>query len=255
MHTTEEVSIGYDVLAVNAKLAQNNRKKLDWHRITAFNIMGAIGSGKTLLIEKTIESLGKILRIGAIAGDVIARIDAARFEKYGIPTIGLNTGKECHLDAHLIEHGLNSLRLDSLDILFIENVGNLICPADYELGEHKRVVIVSVSEGDDIVEKHPLIFSTADLIIINKIDIAEAVSADADKMVRDARTIHPGIDVLKMSLKSGEGLNEWIAFVKKSIKLIFSYQTQSSGCNHERYIHFNPQDERADHFLPPDSPS
>ncbi|MCZ7398581.1 MAG: hydrogenase nickel incorporation protein HypB [Candidatus Methanoperedens sp.] len=216
MHTTEEVSIGYDVLAVNAKLAQNNRKKLDRHGITAFNIMGAIGSGKTLLIEKTIESLGKSQRIGAIAGDVIARIDAARFEKYGIPTIGLNTGKECHLDAHLVEHGLLELPLDSLDILFIENVGNLICPADFELGEHKKVVIVSVSEGDDIVEKHPLIFSTADLIIVNKIDIAEAVNADADKMVSDARLINPRIDVLKMSLKTGEGFGEWVDFVKRS---------------------------------------
>ena len=148
---------------------------------------------------------------------MIARIDAARFEKYGIPTIGLNTGKECHLDAHLVEHGLESLPLDSIDLLFIENVGNLICPTDYELGEHKRVVIVSVSEGDDIVEKHPLIFGTAALIIVNKIDIAEAVNADADKMVRDARTINPRIDVLKMSLKTGEGFSEWIGFVRKSI--------------------------------------
>jgi hydrogenase nickel incorporation protein HypB len=215
MHTIE-VPIGYDVLAVNTELARRNRDKLDRHGITAFNIMGAIGSGKTLLIEKTIERVGKSYRIGAIAGDVIARIDAARFEKYGIPTIGLNTGKECHLDAHLVEHGLLELPLDSLDILFIENVGNLICPADFELGEHKKVVIVSVSEGDDIVEKHPLIFSEADLIIVNKIDIAEAVNADADKMVRDARIINPRIDVLKMSLKTGEGFGEWIGFVKKS---------------------------------------
>jgi len=182
--------------------------------------MGAIGSGKTLLIEKTFMKLGNKYRIGAIAGDVIARIDAARFEKYGVPTVGLNTGKACHLDAHLVEHGLEQLPLGSLDLLFIENVGNLICPTDYELGEHKRVVIVSVSEGDDIVEKHPLIFNTADLIIVNKIDIAEAVSADADKMVRDARIINPRIDVLKMSLKTGEGFEDWMVFLEKSITQI-----------------------------------
>ncbi len=217
MHTTE-VPIGYDVLAVNAELARSNRRNLEKHGITAFNIMGAIGSGKTLLIEKTIEQLGDIYRIGAIAGDVVARIDAARFEKYGIPVIGLNTGKECHLDAHLVEHGLEELPLDSMDILFIENVGNLICPSDYELGEHKRVVVVSVSEGDDIVEKHPVIFSTADLIIVNKIDIADAVNADADKMVKDARIINPRIDVLKLSLKTGEGFDDWIDFVKKSME-------------------------------------
>lgn len=217
MHTIE-VPIGYDVLAVNSELARRNRKTMEKHGIVAFNIMGAIGSGKTLLIEKTIERIGSSYRIGAIAGDVVARIDAARFEKFGIPVIGLNTGKECHLDAHLVEHGLGKLPLDSLDILFIENVGNLICPADYELGEHKRVVVVSVSEGDDIVEKHPSIFTTADLIIVNKIDIAEAVNADADKMVRDARIINPRIDVLKMSLKTGDGFEKWMNFVKKSIK-------------------------------------
>jgi hydrogenase nickel incorporation protein HypB len=216
MHTTEEIEVRIDVLEVNNEIARKTRSKLDHFGVTAFNIMGAIGSGKTLLIEKTIEKLGKEYRIGAIAGDVVAKIDAARFEKFGIPTVGLNTGKECHLDAHLVEHGLMSLPLRSLDILFIENVGNLICPTDYELGEHKRIVIVSVSEGDDIVEKHPLIFATADLIIVNKIDIAEAVNADADKMVRDACIINPRIDVLKMSLKTGEGFEDWIDFVKRS---------------------------------------
>ena len=218
MHTTEEVTIGYDVLKANAKIAKDNRNTLDKFGIAAFNIMGAIGSGKTLLVERTIGRIGRSYRIGAIAGDVVARLDAARFEKYGVPTVGLNTGKECHLDAHLVGHGLLGLPLESLDILFIENVGNLICPADYELGEHKRIIIVSVSEGDDIVEKHPVIFSTADLIIVNKIDIAEAVDADADKMVKDAKRINPRIDVLKMSLKTGEGLDEWIDFVIKSAK-------------------------------------
>src|SRR3990170_5931121 len=215
MHTTE-VSIDYDIFRVNAEIARTNREKFDLHGIAVLNIMGAIGSGKTLLIEKTIQKLGEKYRIGAIAGDVIARIDAGRFEKYGIPTVGLNTGKECHLDAHLVEHGLGDLPLDNLDLLFIENVGNLICPTDYELGEHRRVVIVSVSEGDDIVEKHPLIFNTADIIIVNKIDIAEAVNADADKMVSDARIINPRIDVLKMSLKTGEGFKDWIDFVERS---------------------------------------
>lgn len=216
MHTTEEVTIGYDVLKANAKIAKDNRDTLDKFGIAAFNIMGAIGSGKTFLIERTIGRIGGSYKIGAIAGDVVASLDAARFEKFGIPVIGLNTGKECHLDAHLVQHGILELPLESIDILFIENVGNLICPADYELGEHKRIIIVSVSEGDDIVEKHPLIFSTADLIIVNKIDIAEAVNADADKMVKDAKKINSHIDVLKMSLKTGEGLDKWIDFVLES---------------------------------------
>lgn len=211
-----DIEIGRDVLQANAEIAEKNRRYLDALGVTAFNVMGAIGSGKTALIEVAIDKLGSKYRIGAIAGDVVASIDAARFERHNIPTIGLNTGKECHLDAHLVEHGLEELPLKELDILFIENVGNLICPADYTLGEHKRVVIVSVSEGDDIVEKHPIIFGTSDLIIVNKIDIAEAVSADPDKMVKDARTINPRIDVLKMSIKSGEGIDKWIEFVEKA---------------------------------------
>lgn len=211
-----EISVEYDILKKNKEIAGKNRALLEKNKVTAFNIMGAIGSGKTLLIEKTIERISAY-KIGAIAGDVVARIDAARFERHGIPTVGLNTGKECHLDAHLVEHGLEELPLNAIDILFIENVGNLICPADYELGEHKRVVIVSVSEGDDIVEKHPVIFTTADLIIVNKVDIAQAVNADADKMLKDARIINPRINVLKMSLKTGEGFEEWIDFVRKSM--------------------------------------
>ncbi len=215
MHTTE-VSIEYDILKENAAIARKNRHLLERFNIKAFNIMGAIGSGKTLLIENTIKKLDK-LRVGVIAGDVVASIDAARFEKLGIPVIGLNTGKECHLNAHLVEHALKSLPLHSLDILFIENVGNLICPTDYDLGEHIRVVMVSVSEGDDIVEKHPLIFRTADIIIINKIDIAEAVDADPEKMLEDARTLNPKVKALKMSLKTGEGFEEWMCFVNKSL--------------------------------------
>lgn len=221
MHTTE-IRVDYDVLKANRELARINRTTIERSGITAFNIMGAIGSGKTLLIEKTVLALGGSFRIGAIAGDVVARIDASRFEKLCIPTVGLNTGKECHLDAHLVEHGLSKLPLDELDILFIENVGNLICPADFELGEHKRIVVVSVTEGDDIVEKHPVIFSAADLIIVNKIDIADAVNADADKMVHDASTINPRIEVLKMSLKTGDGFDKWIEFIKRNIREIRS---------------------------------
>ncbi|MDW7726646.1 MAG: hydrogenase nickel incorporation protein HypB [Candidatus Methanoperedens sp.] len=213
MHTTREINVGYDILKANRELAGKNRALLDESGITAFNIMGAIGSGKTLLIEKTIERIGKEYRIGVIAGDVVASIDTARFLKHGVQATGLNTGNECHLDAHIVEHGLGELPLDKLDILFIENVGNLICPTDYELGEHRRVVVVSVSEGDDIVEKHPLIFGNADLVLVNKVDIADAVDADADKMVGDARQINPLIDVLKISLKTGEGFEEWIGFV------------------------------------------
>lgn len=212
-----EVEVGHDVLEANEELALRNHHLLNGFGVIAFNIMGAIGSGKTTLIELAIERLGGRYRIGVIAGDIVADIDADRFKRYDVPVIALNTGKECHLDAHLIKNALDQLPLDDLDILLIENVGNLICPTDYSLGESKRAVIVSVSEGDDIVKKHPMIFKTCDLAIVNKVDIAEAVGADADKMVSDALRINPSIKVMKTSKKVEESIDGWIEFIEASM--------------------------------------
>ena len=212
-----EVEVGHDVLKANEEIALRNNRLLNDFGIIAFNIMGAIGSGKTTLMELAIERLIEKYHIGVIAGDIVADIDAERFKRYGVPVIALNTGKECHLDAHLIEHALGKLPLDDLDILLIENVGNLICPTDYSLGESKRVVIVSVSEGDDIVKKHPMIFKTCDLAIVNKVDIAEAVGADADKMVSDALRINPSIQVMKTSKNVGESIEGWIEYIVECV--------------------------------------
>ncbi|UZE92545.1 MAG: hydrogenase nickel incorporation protein HypB [Methanosarcinales archaeon] len=213
------VEVGFDILQANEALAEKNRALLDDFGVTAFNIMGAIGSGKTTLIELAADRLGDRHGIGAIAGDIVADIDAERFKRHNVPTVPLNTGKECHLDAHLVEHALERLPLDDLDILFIENVGNLICPTDYSLGEHHRVVIVSVSEGDDIVEKHPMIFKTCSLAIVNKVDIAKAVNADADKMVDDVLRINPRIKALKTSKTTGEGVDDWIKFIEGNMNV------------------------------------
>ena len=213
------INIEHDVLQANKEIAIQNNNLLNKYKVTAFNIMGAIGSGKTTLIELAIQKLSKKYKIGVIAGDIVARIDASRFEALGVPTIGMNTGKECHLDALMVEHALKKLPLRDLDLLFIENVGNLICPVDYILGEHKRVVMVSVSEGDDIVNKHHKIFKESDLAIINKIDIAEAVGVDADKMMQDAQRINPNLKVLKTSKKTGEGIDKWIEFILENCEL------------------------------------
>lgn len=211
-----EVEVGHDVLKANEEFALRNNRLLNNLGIIAFNIMGAIGSGKTTLIELAIERLIERYHIGVIAGDIVADIDADRFKRYGVPVIAMNTGKECHLDAHLIENALDQLPLDDLDILFIENVGNLICPTDYSLGESKRVVIVSVSEGDDIVKKHPMIFKNCDLAIVNKVDISDSVEADADKMVSDALRINPSIKVIKTSKNIGESIDGWIEYIEES---------------------------------------
>lgn len=214
MHKIAEVEIQHDIMVANKKLAKKNQKILDKSDVFAVDVLGAIGSGKTSLIEKLIQEIN--YPVAVIAGDVISKFDAGRFEQYDVPVVGLNTGKECHLDAHLVEHAFHDLPLDDVDILFIENVGNLICPVDFDLGAHMRMVVISVSEGDDTVEKHPLIFKEADLVVINKVDIAEAVGADQDKMVADVLKLNPDVQVIKTSLKTGQGFNEIMAALEKA---------------------------------------
>jgi hydrogenase nickel incorporation protein HypB len=206
------IGIEKDIMEINMKIAERNRELFEENGVFAFNIMGAIGSGKTSLIEALYEKL-KDFRMGVIAGDVISDVDAKRLDKLAVPVVGINTGKECHLDAHLIQHSLEKIPLNRIDLLFIENVGNLICPVDFALGAQKRITMVSVSEGDDTVEKHPMIFLSSDAAVINKIDIAGFVGADAGKMRDDAFRINPKLRVFMTSIKTGEGipeLTEWI---------------------------------------------
>ena len=212
------IHVGHDVFKANDKLAEKNKKKLDKHQIFSVNVMGAIGSGKTTLIEEAIKQFKEKYKIAVIAGDVIAEMDASRFRKLGVPTIPVNTGKECHLDAKLVEKALNEIDLENTDLLIIENVGNLICPVDFNLGEHLRVVIVSVTEGDDIILKHPMIFKTAELAIINKVDIAHAVDVNAEKMREDILSLNHDVPVILTSKHNWESLETWIGFIEQGIK-------------------------------------
>lgn len=212
MHKVADIEIQKNIMDANNKLADKNRENFEDHDIFCVDFVGAIGSGKTSLIENIIENTN--YKIGVIAGDVISKFDADRIKKYNIPVVGLNTGKECHLDAHLVSHGIGDLPLDDINLLIIENVGNLICPVDFALGSHMRIVVISVTEGDDTVEKHPLIFKDADAVVINKVDLAEAVGADADKMVEDVKKLNPDIEIIKSSLKTGEGLNKIIESIE-----------------------------------------
>ena len=216
MHQVADVEVAKNIMDANKKLADKNLKNLDEHEIFCVDFVGAIGSGKTTLIEEIIDNTD--YKIGVLAGDVISKFDAGRIEKHNVPVVGLNTGKECHLDAHLVSHGLHDLPLDDLDLVIIENVGNLICPVDFDLGSHLRIVVVSVTEGDDTVEKHPIIFQTSDVVVINKVDLSEAVGADADKMVDDAKKLNPNIKVIKSSLKEGIGLDEIISTIEDGLK-------------------------------------
>ena len=212
MHNVS-IDVEQDIILANDKLAYGNRQKFDEKNVFAVDLVGAVGSGKTSLLEKLIDEMDD--DIAVIAGDILSKFDAKRIEEKNVPVKGLNTGKECHLDAHLIGHALHDVPLDDISILFIENVGNLICPADFNLGAHIRTVIISVTEGDDTAEKHPMIFKGADMAIVNKVDLADAVGADADKMVNDIKMINPDIPVVKCSVKTGEGVDEIIDLYKK----------------------------------------
>lgn len=212
-----ETDLDIDILQVNRDIAEENRKKFEDNKVSAIDFMGAIGSGKTLIIEGLIEilkNLGK--KCGVIAGDVAGDDDFKRFKAHGIPVINVTTGKECHLDAHMIEHTAESLPLEDLDVLFIENVGNLVCPSDFPLGTQKRVVVISVTEGDDMVRKHPVIFGHADVIVINKVDISEAVDVDINIILEDAKKIVPHTPIIQTNAKSGNGLEELLKVLELS---------------------------------------
>ncbi len=206
-----DISLERDILKINEDIAERNKKLFRERGVLAINIMGAIGSGKTSLIEILSETLQ--YKIGVIVGDVISDIDANRLKKLGIPVIGVNTGKECHLDAHLIEHSLEKLPLNDIDILFIENVGNLICPVNFSLGAEINITVVSVTEGEDTVEKHPMIFRISDIAIINKIDLANAVGCNIEKMESDAKKLNPNLKLFRMSIKKKSGIKPLVRYI------------------------------------------
>ena len=211
MHKVVTVDLEKDILSENRRIANENKALLEKKNIVAFDFLGAIGSGKTLIIEKLVDILkAKGKRAGAIAGDVSGDDDYQRFVSHGIPAANINTGRECHLDAHLVDHALEDLPLDNLDYIFIENVGNLVCPVDFPVGSHKRVVVISVTEGDDMVRKHPAIFVFSDVIIINKVDLAQAMEVDPRILERDARRTNPGAQVIMMDARHGKGMDELV---------------------------------------------
>ncbi len=204
-----DVHIEKDVYDVNNRLADANTRHLEEHGVRAFDLLGAIGSGKTALIERLVPLLKERgLSPGAIAGDVYGDDDFKRIVALGIPAYNANTGKECHLDAHLVEHAIDHLPLDEIDLLFIENVGNMVCPTDFRLGAEKRIVVVSSTEGDDVVNKHPMMFRGSTIGVINKIDLAPFVGANLDRMEADMHRYNPEMQVFRTNLKTGEGLGD-----------------------------------------------
>ncbi len=205
-----DIELEADLLKANEELAMKNRELLKKHGVIAIDVMGAIGSGKTTLIEKLVQALKKKYRIAVFKGDLTTAIDAELIGRHGVEAVPINTGKECHLDANLVKKALQKINLEDINLLFIENVGNLICPADFPLGSEKRVVVISVTEGPYMVVKHPFIFMDADLAVINKKDLAQAMGVDIQKLKSDAKKINPNVKVVATNGRSGEGVKEVI---------------------------------------------
>jgi hydrogenase nickel incorporation protein HypB len=211
MHRTR-VRVVEGVLDANDTIARANRTDFDAADVTVVNLMGAPGSGKTSLLERTVHDLTGV-RVGVLEGDVQGSLDADRLATLHVPVTQINTdpgfGGECHLDANMVRSALPSIPLEEIDVLVIENVGNLVCPAEFRVGEHHRVMVASVTEGEDKPLKYPLMFRACELVLINKIDLVPHLDFDLDKLIRHVEAVHPGVSVLLMSARTGEGVEDW----------------------------------------------
>ena len=212
------IALEQNVLARNDRAAERNRSRLGSRGILALNLMSAPGAGKTTLLERTIEDLGASVPIVVIEGDQATTRDADRIRAAGARALQINTGKVCHLDAEMVSAALDEIAPAGRSIVMIENVGNLVCPALFDLGESARVVIVSVAEGDDKPIKYPDLFHAADLMLVNKVDLLPHVDFDVDGAIGWARRVQPGIGVMRVSARTGEGFDAWLSWLERGVE-------------------------------------
>lgn len=213
-----EIRVLKDILSANDQIAERNRKLLDSKGVVVLNVMSSPGSGKTTLIVETIRALKKKVRVGVIEGDIASTIDAQKVAEEKVPVIQINTGGECHLDANQVGRALESLPLDAIDLLLIENVGNLVCPGEFKLGENKKVLILSVPEGDDKIYKYPLLFSLADAVVISKIDLLPYVKFDVSKFCKAVRGMNRKAKIFQVSCTNHQGIKEWADWVLSTVR-------------------------------------
>jgi len=211
----ERVPLERKVLSENDRIAAELRARFQGHGILCLNLISSPGSGKTSLLERTLESLPREDRAAVLTGDIQTENDANRLKRFGFPVKQITTGGTCHLDARMIERHLADWNLEDLDLLLIENVGNLVCPASYDLGEAAKIVVLSVTEGEDKPLKYPSIFFKSDLLVLSKIDLLPYVPFDIDAAAENARKVHPGMEIVKVSCLSGNGLREWMSWLEQ----------------------------------------
>jgi hydrogenase nickel incorporation protein HypB len=203
------------ILSENDRIAADLRERFQQHGTLCLNLISAPGSGKTTLLEKTLESLARTERVAVLTGDIQTENDATRLRRFGFPVKQITTGGTCHLDAQMIERHLADWRLQEIDLLFIENVGNLVCPSSYDLGEETKIVLLSVTEGEDKPLKYPSIFFKSGLLVITKTDLLPYVPFDIVAAEENARRVHPKMEIVKLSCTSGDGLQEWLTWLQR----------------------------------------
>ena len=212
-----EIKVLKDILGANEQIAQTNRQLLDSSKVFAVNLMSSPGAGKTSLILQTLKRLKGKTRIGVIEGDISSSLDAEVIGKEGVPVVQINTGGECHLDANMTHSALGNVPLQDIELLLVENVGNLVCPAEFALGEHKKVLISSIPEGDDKPFKYPLMFHTVDAVLINKIDLLPYVKFDVGAFSRAIKGINEKVAIFQISCATGQGIEEWVSWLLTQI--------------------------------------
>lgn len=219
MHQTFDAALEINLLHANQAGADHNRAHFDEWGITCLNLMSSPGAGKTALLEKTLAALRDRLKMAVIEGDMTTELDADRLRQYDVPVIAINTGRSCHLDSKMVAGGIHRFEHDydpnQFDLVFVENVGNLVCPAEFEVGEHAKVALLSVAEGEDKPLKYPIMFREADCLLITKTDLVPYLEVDLDRIISNVRQINSQVEIFLVSAKTGEGLEDWLNWILK----------------------------------------
>ena len=213
-----EIKVVKNILEANDVIASQNRTLFAEKGIYVLNLMGSPGAGKTTLLEKTIEHCKDKNRIAVIEGDIATSRDAERIAQHAVPAVQINTGGACHLDGNMVRGTLKELNLNQIDLLIVENVGNLVCPAEFTIGENDKAMIISVTEGDDKPKKYPLMFQVSTVLLLNKIDLLPYLDFDIERFQDDARKVNPKLKIISISCKTGEGLDTWFQWIEDSAK-------------------------------------
>ena len=217
------------VLSENDRIAAELREQFREHGVLCLNLISSPGSGKTTLLERTLESLPQAERVAVLTGDIQTENDANRLRRFGLPVKQITTGGTCHLDARMIERHLADWNLKDIDLLLIENVGNLVCPSSYDLGEAAKIVMLSVTEGEDKPLKYPAIFFKSELLVLNKTDLLPYVSFDVSAAEENARRVHPGMEIVRVSCTTRDGLADWLAWLARKKKIARAQMEQLVG--------------------------